>query len=445
MQTGDMEKLLAEGRAAKKIFQYREAVRYYTRVLEIDPECAAARRERAEIFRRTLQYYEAISDYTWLIERDGTDTQALFERAGLYRYSGRHEEELADLNRLLEIAPDNPEYIGKRGEHNMFGGNYEEALADFRRAFELEPENGWHLVNIADNYERQGMLREALTAFEQAAAIDGRYHCKYPMAQLYTKLGMPDKAMNELVLEYTERDDWAVEENYPSFHYADLVRVAREDDIASSVAHITELAGFGFYLDICAVTSEDYDPLPYTVVRPTLIPEGRSVLFLDRGHESRTNRRLIRKYGSRLDLRFDTDFDEAVAACVRIHGDGIITPTFVHCFRALRERTAGEPPQPRKILRTVSCSLYLDGRLVAADLGIIAGRAYTSYTGCHTEPDMGGIHLALMLRMFREAGFMVWDFGPCQMGYKIRLGATDITHEDYIDQINYINNLPYDP
>jgi Leu/Phe-tRNA-protein transferase/Tfp pilus assembly protein PilF len=435
MAADEIKHFLEEGQNAQKRWKHMEAIPFYTRAIELDPQCVQAHRERAVSFKWTRHYPEAIADYNWLLERDSGDMDALFERAGVYCWARRYEEGIVDFNRLVDREPHNPKYISERGKHNMFCGHYEEALADFRRALELEPEDGWHLVNIGDAYERWGRLEEAITAFEQAAKIDKRYHCAYEMAQLYTKLGRKSQAMREVIVEYTKYNDWERKENYPSYDYAKFIRVACDDDTESSVAHITELAASGFYLDICGVTSEDYDPLPYTVVRPTLIVSERSVLFLERAHESRTNRRLIRKYGERLDLRFDTDFDEAIAACIEAHGSDIITPAFVRCFRAMRERTAGQPLRPQETPRAVSCSLYLDGRFAAGDIALISGDVYTSYTGCHTEKDSGSIHLVLISRMLIAAGFSIWDFGPCHMRYKARLGAVERTHEEFLNII----------
>ncbi|GAB6391293.1 MAG: tetratricopeptide repeat protein [Treponematales bacterium] len=412
-----------------------EAVACYTRALELDPDCAEARLKRAMLLQVLKRLDEAEADYTWLIERDGADREARSRRAYVYRLAGRYEEGIADFNRLLEREPDRTEYLGGRGHIYLLNEQYEEALADFSRALELEPKNGARLGNIGEVYVRQGRTEEALATYKEAAKIDEDYSCAYQMAGLYTKLGLIPEAMREVKNEFSRDHDWALYDNYPSYDYRSLMRVSRRDDPAEGAAHIASLAAAGFYVDVFDAVSDFYDPLPYTIVRPFVKIWPRLVLFLEHAHEGRTNRRLIRKYSGRLDLRFDTNFDEVMAACVKIYGESLLTPAFWRCFRALRENTAGQPLRRQKTPRALSCSLYIDGQFAAGDIAIIAGDVYTSYTGCHTQPGAGSLHLALLVRALIAEGFWIWDFGPGRTEYKQRLGAVAMTHERYLSLI----------
>jgi Leu/Phe-tRNA-protein transferase len=147
----------------------------------------------------------------------------------------------------------------------------------------------------------------------------------------------------------------------------------------------------------------------------------RSVLLWEDLHEGKTARRLLKHY----ELRFDTDFDRILDACVSKHGGDWLTPPLIDSIKAIRA-SEDAAPQP------VSFGVYRDGDLKAGEFGVVAGRVYTSYSGYWDESSAGTAQLVLTGRYLRDAGFAFWDLGM-PLDYKDRLGARNISPELFVD------------
>ena len=246
-------------------------------------------------------------------------------------------------------------------------------------------------------------------------------------------------------------------------------------------AFIARLMKAGFFVMSEWVRSQGWDGNPYDweIVLPKL-HLSRSILFFGNLHVKRS----VRRFLSRYELRFDTDFETIVNKCIYIHGDWWLTPSLVRAIFSIREKAAtlnrntatdggvttalgGVFPQeklqhnqmagmpfgcdgairwyreyspakpgfehltPLPYPRPVSFGLYRGDELVAGDFGVICGRVYSSYSGYKEENNAGTVQLILMMRALEDAGFDFFDFGM-PMEYKTDLGATDLAPEDFV-------------
>ena len=147
----------------------------------------------------------------------------------------------------------------------------------------------------------------------------------------------------------------------------------------------------------------------------------RSVLFFDKLHIKNS----IKRYLYRFELCFDADFDYIVDRCIAVHGDEWLTPPLVDAIKTIRHnRLYGVYP--------ASFALYRDGKLVAGEFGVIAGKVYTSYSGYYDESNAGTVQLILTARYLEEHGFAFFDLGmPLQ--YKTDLGAAEVSPREFVD------------
>jgi len=154
----------------------------------------------------------------------------------------------------------------------------------------------------------------------------------------------------------------------------------------------------------------------------------RSALFFDKIHIKKS----IKRYLHRYKLCFDTDFDYIIERCITVHGDEWLTPPLVDAIRAIRrDKLHGVYP--------ASFALYKDGKLVAGEFGVVAGRVYTSYSGYYDESNAGTVQLILTARYLEEHGYAFFDLGmPLQ--YKTDLGAIDISPQEFVDLFRAANN-----
>ena len=155
----------------------------------------------------------------------------------------------------------------------------------------------------------------------------------------------------------------------------------------------------------------------------------RSALFFQNLHIKKS----IKPYLNRYELCFDSDFDRIVARCLEIHGDDWLTPPLVDAIQIIRhEKLHGVYP--------ASFALYRDGKLVAGEFGITAGRVYTSYSGYYEESNAGTAQLILAARYLQENGFAFFDLGM-PLDYKTDLGALNISPEEFVSLFRAAQNV----
>jgi Leu/Phe-tRNA-protein transferase len=159
---------------------------------------------------------------------------------------------------------------------------------------------------------------------------------------------------------------------------------------------------------------------PRFVLLPKLHKE-RSVLFWDDLRETKSARRILRRY----ELRYDRDFDLILKNCVRIHGGGWLTWPLRESIRRIRRI----PDCP---VRPVSFGVYREGELKAGEFGVASGRVYTSYSGYYDEDSSGTAQMLLTARRLRDCGFAFWDLGM-PLDYKERLGAKNVSAAEFVE------------
>ncbi|MDR1490638.1 MAG: GNAT family N-acetyltransferase [Desulfovibrio sp.] len=145
----------------------------------------------------------------------------------------------------------------------------------------------------------------------------------------------------------------------------------------------------------------------------------RSVLFFPELHTGASLRRVLGRY----ELRADDDFPRILDRCAQRHGDGWLTPPLRESLVLLNEQ--GGDPVP------VAFGLYRDGELKAGEIGVRAGRAYTSYSGFYAENSAGSAQLTMTAAYLRDSGFAFMDLGM-PMEYKRRLGARPVSRVEFV-------------
>jgi Leu/Phe-tRNA-protein transferase len=181
----------------------------------------------------------------------------------------------------------------------------------------------------------------------------------------------------------------------------------------------------------------DHDP-PVYILTPKLHFE-RSVIFFDDFHEPRSARRLIPRYELRVDTGTEAPedfslFDSVLERCATIHGDDWLTLPLRESFRQLHASRNTAINTAGAAVHTTAFGLYREGRLVAGEFGVAAGKVYTSYSGYYDEDSAGTVQLILTGRYLRDAGFAFWDLGM-PMEYKTRLGAREVEREEFLEMV----------
>lgn len=127
---------------------YQEAVRAFSRAIELDPSDARYYRARARVYRVLENKEGALADYSAAIAltdpnelaRTGFFQKSLYEqRAGVRRDLKQYRGAAEDLTRLIELNPKSSRLYVQRAEIHELDGNLGAATEDVTKAIALEP------------------------------------------------------------------------------------------------------------------------------------------------------------------------------------------------------------------------------------------------------------------------------------------------------------------
>jgi Leu/Phe-tRNA-protein transferase len=203
-----------------------------------------------------------------------------------------------------------------------------------------------------------------------------------------------------------------------------------------SAPFAADLMAAGFLVMSAKIEAEPENPAnkagktaPPDSPRYLLLPKlhlERSVLFFQDLHETKTVKRLLKRY----ELRFDPDFNGILEHCVQVHGDAWLTPPLRKTLWQIRNIAGKFPGIP--VVRPVSFGVYREGELKAGEFGVISGGVYTSYSGYQEENSAGTVQMVLTARWLMDRGFAFFDLGM-PLEYKDRLGAHNVDPRSFVE------------
>jgi Leu/Phe-tRNA-protein transferase len=145
----------------------------------------------------------------------------------------------------------------------------------------------------------------------------------------------------------------------------------------------------------------------------------RNVLFFDKLHISKSVKRFLTSF----ELKADDNFELMLQRCVETHGDDWLTKKLCTALISLWKN----PIAPIKMF---AFGLYQHEKLVAGEIGVVAGKVYTSYSGFRTENNSGRVQIIKTAAWLEQNGFHFWDLGM-PLDYKYTFGAEDISKREF--------------
>ncbi len=194
-QLGNLESILTPTRSQAAYEQYLEgrghlrraataeeidqAVAYFQRALEIDPEFALASaglcHARWMMYETTLAPEQAQSAFEAceLAERrDDTHVETLVALGNLYRGTGKIAESFRKLGQALVVAPNSEQVYAALGETWLAAGQLSRAESNFRTAIRLDPAHWRNLWGLARVLAEQGRFDEAAGYLGRAIELE---------------------------------------------------------------------------------------------------------------------------------------------------------------------------------------------------------------------------------------------------------------------------------
>jgi tetratricopeptide (TPR) repeat protein len=170
-----------------------EAIKKFSRAVEIDPKFADAYTNRARAYYEKHDYDRAHDDATRAIDLDRKAARAYVYRAAAYDKLDQYEKSLSDCEEALRLDPNLAlAYVYRASAIQSLRHDKEAALADCNKALELDP-------NLALAYlarsacHKEGAFREALADCNRAIDKEPRLASAYAVrGALKANMKQPD-------------------------------------------------------------------------------------------------------------------------------------------------------------------------------------------------------------------------------------------------------------
>jgi tetratricopeptide (TPR) repeat protein/uncharacterized membrane protein YqjE len=149
------------GYAYKNKGDYVQAIRDYTKAIELKPDYALAHSNRGNVYFMKHDFGRAIHDYTRAIELQPDFAKAYYNRGVAYQGKGDYNQAIRDYTRAVDLKSDYADAYNNRGIAYADQRAYVQAIRDYTKAIEIRPD-------YADAYYNRGCDRNAKGDHDQA-------------------------------------------------------------------------------------------------------------------------------------------------------------------------------------------------------------------------------------------------------------------------------------
>jgi choline-sulfatase len=151
--------------------QFPRAIELSDRILQQDPDNAAARQYKADSLRSLNRFEEALAEYDRLLTRDPSDVDALLNAGWVRMNLQRYAEAERDFQLALALHPDHPFALSSLANLHIAQGDDEGALQFCQQALAKDPHQRQVLLSMAQIHERRGKVAEAIACYAKIAEL----------------------------------------------------------------------------------------------------------------------------------------------------------------------------------------------------------------------------------------------------------------------------------
>jgi tetratricopeptide (TPR) repeat protein len=157
-----------EGFTNSDLKQFKEAIKYYTRVINLDPQFSSAYFNRGSAKAKLKQYRGALQDYNKALELGSKTCSGAYSSRGNVRIElKQYRGAIQDYDIAIELDSKDATNYNNRGfaKHNL--QKNKEAIEDYTKAIALKPDFALTYNNRGEAYEKIGKHKEAQADFAE--------------------------------------------------------------------------------------------------------------------------------------------------------------------------------------------------------------------------------------------------------------------------------------
>lgn len=165
--------------------EHDEALRYYERALEQDPEQPHALLRSGMLLSWDRRFDQALARYDRLLAREPGNERASLERAKVLSWARRFDEAADAFGTILRGQPDDHDARLGLARTLSWSGRQERARAEYQRLLEQDPDDADALVGVAQTWAWGGHAGKARRYYEAALEAEpGKKEAELGLAYL---------------------------------------------------------------------------------------------------------------------------------------------------------------------------------------------------------------------------------------------------------------------
>jgi len=361
------------------------------------------------------------------INLNPNDYSGYFKSGYIYHDMAEYEKSLNYYLKSFDINPEDKALLNNIGLVYECLKNYEQALYYFNLCIAKHPDYCTAFYNRGRIYESKNIFSLGIEDFTTAIQLEPSFIGAYiARGNCYMQIGK----YNDALEDYRK----GTKLTYPHYKSTKLVTIHKANQFRSCVITYENFLTKGFFPVIRGDTSKCLLIYPFG-------NDKRIILRPENIHISRTNKRHLRQYAGRYELKLNAGFDTVMNRL-----DFHYKEKDKNCYLDILRNFFPLINKYARRIKFISVSLFLDGRQVAGDLGILLEekKLYQSLTGFHETyaPSSGSVLLILLANELEKLGITLWDLGQSYYlynPYKFRLGGKRMCLEEYQNLFFSIN------
>ncbi|MBN1993899.1 MAG: tetratricopeptide repeat protein, partial [Anaerolineae bacterium] len=202
--------LFAVGRSYFIQEEYMEAIKVYTKVIELKPDDADIYNNRGVAYYASGDLEKASMDFNKAIQLKPNLAEAYIGQGLVYAASDNLEQAIKEYTKAIELKPDYAGAYNNRGLAYSASGDLENAIADFTQAIELKPDYAEAYVSRGFAYATSNDLKQAIADFTQAIELKPDDAIAYTnRGAAYKDSSDPEKAITDFNKAIQLKPDFA--------------------------------------------------------------------------------------------------------------------------------------------------------------------------------------------------------------------------------------------
>jgi tetratricopeptide (TPR) repeat protein len=183
---------------------YKKAIEYYTKAIELDSSLGAAYINRGNCFLEFEQYPDALKDTIKGVELLPEDPIG-YNNMGLIKHRTKlNDEALINFKRAIDLNPEYADAYSNMGMVLSDEGLHDEAITNYNQAIKLNPNKSLYYNNRGIAYyhlSKPDDIEKAFNDYDTAIKLDSNYADPYNNRAI---LFVNKKKYNEAIIDYTK-------------------------------------------------------------------------------------------------------------------------------------------------------------------------------------------------------------------------------------------------